>query len=907
MENIVSPLLSQLYKKGEKKMKRNQMKKMSFLLFLSLALVGCGPLTPAETDRLEQATTKIPSKYRMNFYTDGGSLITSYLKEAGEMITKPDNPTKNGYRFIGWYRDYGTYQNEYATFTTMPAENITLYAKWEKVDRPVVDPDEYEAEIMKYSKADHLYIHYYRFENTEADYDQWNLWIWQHKPNDLSGREVNWMEENGHVKYDEHGGAVAELDLTQTYQDGGNEGGETVYFYNDGQPCEEIGFLLVYKSSKNSGDHWKSDGGNKYFPLADAKWEDGSYHIFATQDNVNDFTYHYQADKPVNPYENDDGTNTSAKYDNVNFNQTKEKAATANEFYQNVGTGYQVMVASFADSDGDGMGDIKGITDHLDYFSNVLHINALWLTPIQQSDSYHGYDISDYCAVDRKFGSKTTNFPELLDEKGRPTEASAMADYEELLRRAEEKGIKIVMDLVINHTSINNIWFQKSTSLVEEYRGYYQWRNHETETLSKDWHAYSTYRYSYYGKFASSMPELNYSYQGTRDAIVDVGLFWLEKGVSGFRIDAVKHIYMADETTKASGDVILSDFDTATNTDYSSNLTKNLHFFREFNARLKAVYPNAFIVGENFDGHAYRVAPYYEGLDSMLNFYMYYNLSQVAVSAKQNWWKAKTISGSNTAGAGTFTPGSEGINVQYGGTWDYPSTLATYNKYRGDNKAIDSIFTSNHDVARMMNNMVGTMGTSDVTPGTVTTANAQNGLKLAKVYAATVMTLPGISWIYYGDELGMSGNNQDQSTAHADRWYRQPFKWAKTKTDETVEFSFSGDKSYKIEWDNYNAVLNGVAEQKADTNSLLQVYRDLTQLKSSTKALINGTYTAVNIANAGEVFAFKRVGSDGTYYCFQNYGASAISISGYGSNVIYTLNGATASSLPAYSAIVIKA
>lgn len=889
-------------------MKRMQLKKTGLLFLLSLSLVGCGTLTPNEANRLEQGgTEKIPSKYRMNFYTDGGSLITSYLKEAGEIITKPENPTKNDYQFDGWYRDYGTYKNEYKEFTTMPAENITLYAKWKKVDRPIVDPDDYEKEILKYSKADHLYIHYYRYENNEADYDKWNLWIWQHKPNDLSGREVNWMQENGHIKYDDAGGAVAELDLTQTYHDGGNEGGETVYFYNDGQPCEEIGFLLVFKSSKNSGDHWKSDGGNKYFPLVDAKWEDGSYHIFATQDNVNDFTYHYQSEKPDNPYENDDGTNTSAKYDNVNFNKTMDKAATADDFYQNVGTGYQVMVASFADSDGDGMGDIKGITDHLDYFSDVLHINALWLTPIQQSDSYHGYDISDYCAVDRKFGSKNTNFPELLDEKGRPTEASAMADYEELLRRAKEKGMKVIMDLVINHTSINNIWFQKSTSLLEEYRGYYQWRNHETETLSKDWHAYSTYRYSYYGKFASSMPELNYSYQGTRDAIVDVGLFWLEKGVAGFRIDAVKHIYMADETTKASGDVILEDFDTKTNTDYSSNLTKNLHFFREFNARLKAVYPNAFIVGENFDGHAYRVAPYYEGLDSMLNFYMYYNLSQAAASASLKWWKAKTISGSNVGGAGEFTPGDQGVNVQYGGTWDYPSTLATYNKYRGDNKAIDSIFTSNHDVARMMNNMVGTMGNSDVTPGTVTAANAANGLKLAKVYASTVMTLPGISWIYYGDELGMSGNNQDGSTAHADRWYRQPFKWAKAKTEETVEFSFSGDKSYKIEWDAYNEALNGVAEQKLDNKSLLQVYRDLTKLKSSTKALINGTYTAVDISEAGEVFAFKRVGTDGTYYCFQNYGSTTISISGYGSNVVYSLNGATANSLPGYSAIIIKA
>lgn len=879
------------------------------IVLSSTLLFSCGTSNNDHSNDLP-ISYEYESKYRISFYTDGGTEVDAIIKKAGEKITKPDDPTKpGGYKFIGWYKDYGIYHEEFV-FDTMPDYNLTLYAKWEKIDRPVIGVDDYENSVKEYTKPDHLYIHYYRFDHSIDDYNNWNLWIWQHKPNDLSGREVEWSQENGTLKYDDYGGAVAELDLTKTYSDGGNKGNETVHFYNDGEPCEEIGFLIVYKDSKNSSGHWKSDGGNKYFSLADAKWDDGSYHIFAIQDNVNDFSYHYLGDDsmPSNPYENDDGTNVSAKYDNVDFSKTYDKAKTSEDFYQNVGTGYQVMVASFADSDGDGMGDIKGITDHLDYFKDVLHINALWLTPIQQSDSYHGYDISNYCVVDRKFGSKNTNFPDKLDEKGRPTEESAMADYEELLRRAKEKNIRIIMDLVINHTSINNIWFQNSTSLLKEYRGYYQWKNHNTDDLTDDWHAYSTYDYSYYGKFASSMPELNYSYQGTRNAIVDVGLFWLNKGVSGFRIDAVKHIYMADETSKSAGDSILEDYDEKTKTDYSSNLTKNLHFFREFNARIKEIYPNAFIVGENFDGHAYRVAPYYEGLDSMLNFYMYYNLSQVAVSASLGYWKAKTISGGQSS-TDSFTPGDNGITVQYGGKWNYPGTLETYNKYRGDNKAIDSLFTSNHDVERMMNNMVGKMNDkgTDVEAKDVTTSNASIGIKLAKVYASTLLTLPGISWIYYGDELGMSGNNQDGSTSHADRWYRQPFKWAKTKTEETTEFSFSGDRSYKIEWDNYNKDLDGVNEQKEDVNSLLNVFSTLTNIKSSTKALINGEYKAIDISNAGEVFAFKRVGEDATYYCFQNYGSKTISISGYAGEVIYSLNNATTSSLPGYSAIIIKA
>lgn len=905
--------------------------KLAVFLLAAFMLIGCGgntnnptttidPTTSSNGDTTPNVTTPsnptstgtnsvIEAKYRINFYTDGGNTIPQIIAKAGEPITWPENPTKANFTFDGWYRDYGTYKVEYTNYDTMPAENLTLYAKWKKAVIQVTDPAEYEASVKTWSKENHLYIHYYRYENNEADYRDWNLWIWQSEPVDSTGREVEWMEENGSLKYDDYTGTVGELDLTKTYTDGGNEGNVTVSYTNDGEICTEIGFLIVYKDSKNSGDHWKSDcGGNKFFYTDAARWDDGSYHVFIIQDSV-EFKHHYEGGEiPENPYDNDDGTNTSDKLNNVDFSKQYDKAKTSEEFYNNVGTGYQVMVSSFADSDGDGFGDIKGITDHLDYFTDVLHINALWLTPVQQSDSYHGYDISDYCAVDKKYGSANTNFPELLDDQGRPTGASAMADYLELLKRAEENGIKIIMDLVINHTSINNLWFQRSASLVEEYRGYYQWENHDTNTtLSNEWHEYSTSVYSYYGKFATSMPELNYSYQNTRDAIVDVGLFWLEKGVDGFRIDAVKHIYMADEVKASSGDSILQDYDSKTKTDYSSNLTKNLHFFREFNAKLKEHYPNAFIVGENFDGHAYRVAPYYEGLDSMLNFYMYYNLSQAAVSAKTNWWKAKTLSGSNKGGAGSFTPGADGVKVQYGGSWDYPGTHETYNKYRGDNKAIDSIFTSNHDIARMMNNMVGSMSGSDVAPANVTTSNAANGLKSAKVYAATVMTLPGISWVYYGDELGMSGNNQDNSTAHADRWYRQPFKWSKDKTEETTGFTFSGDKTYGIEWDNYNKTLDGVEQQKVDSSSILSEFMKLTKLKSETKALINGTYTPINISNAGEVFAFKRVGSDGTYYCFQNFGSATINISGYTGTPVYTLNGATTSSLPGYSAIVIKA
>ena len=151
-----------------------------------------------------------------------------------------------------------------------------------------------------------------------------------------------------------------------------------------------------------------------------------------------------------------------------------------------------------------------------------------------------------------------------------------------------------------------------------DYRDLYHWR-YSTSTLQEPWYRFADTNYYYYGKFASSMPELNYDNQTTRDFMIDVAKYWLGFGVDGFRIDAVKHVYMADEVTPKSGDTITQDG------EYSANLTKNLNFFKEFSSRLKSVYPDAYIVGENFDGWDQRIAPYLAGMDSLLDFPGYYH------------------------------------------------------------------------------------------------------------------------------------------------------------------------------------------------------------------------------------------------------------------------------------------
>ena len=872
-----------------------------FLVALTALLVGCGE---TNTSNSEFEENKGQPRYTISFFEDGGDEVSDIKGLEGSQVTLP-TPKKDYATFAGWYYDYGTYTNR-CVITSMPSENICLYAKWETISAEELQA--YEKEVAAYSKQGHLYIHYKRFTHTQEDYADWNLWVWA---KESTGREFEWMVEDNAIKMDNYGGAVAEIDLTKTYTDAGNDKSETItYLQPDGSLVEQIGFLIVYKDSKNSGGHWQSDGGNQYFYTSDGLRDDGSIHLFTVQDNVSNYTFKYSDAEIKNPYDNDDGNNVSSKYNNVDSSSTSAytTAKTSSTFKDEVGVGYQVMTASFADSDDDGVGDIKGITDNLEYLTDTLKVNALWLTPIQLSDSYHGYDIIDYTVVDPKFGSKNTDFKELLDSKGRPTSESAMADYQQLLEKAEEKGIKIIMDLVINHTSTNNVWFKKSAALDPEYRGFYQWKNHKKDSSvasNKNWHKYSTYDYSYYGKFASSMPELNYDYQGTRDAIVDVAKFWLEKGVDGFRIDAVKHIYMKDEVTPKSSDVIIDDYDQATATDYSSNLTKNINFFKEFNSKVKQSYPNAAIIGENFDGHAYRVASYYEGLDSMLNFYMYYNLTQ-GLAEQDGWGKASAISGARVVQGSTFDP--KELGVKYGGNWNFPSTHEAANKYRND-EAIESLFTSNHDVARVMNNMIGTADGSNIAYAAINSSNASLATKKAKVYAAAVLTLPGISWIYYGDELGMSGNygnNENAGSPHADRWYRQPFKWGDDdKAKYTTGFSFSGDKTYSIEWDNYNKTLKGVTSQKEDSNSILNVYAALSKLKATDEVLLKGSYEAINVSSSIDVMAYKRSYNGKTYYIYHNFGSQSASITSNSGNVLFTLNGASKTSLPGYSSIII--
>ncbi len=769
----------------------------------------------------------------------------------------------------------------------------------------------YDDWVESWSEQGHLYIHYLRPKASANEYNDWAIWLWQNAPIDSEGTlwgasnpsvqnifyemSTSWMSDIGGSGANiDQSGRVMDIDMTRTDLKGGKTG-TSVSLIN----ATRLGFLIINQNSMDGGSHWTSDGGaNTYIQDFDKHLaEKGYVHIYCVQGNVGGFTFQYSDDIIENPVVNDDTGNYRSQYD-VDSSSSNYGVSKTSQSFSSLGVGYQIFVASFKDSDGDGMGDLRGVINSLDYLAE-LGVQVLWLTPIQASESYHGYDITDFYAVDSKFGT--------------------IEDYRELIYKAHQKGMKVLMDLVINHTSKNNVWFKKSQRAEKgvdefgneiDYRNMYHWKfkgdkvqyyeNGSYKLINvenhPDWYKDGESNYYYYGKFGSNMAELNYDCQATRDLIINMALYWMGFGLDGFRLDAVKHIYMKDEVESTGNDIIIEDYgektyydeekmeEVTTSFDYSSDLTKNVNFWKEFANRIKYIFPDCFLVGENFDGWGTRIAPYYQALDSQFDFALYYH-NREWLYDKGAVYMAQNHAGETYdrfASNSNATLGDTGVRVEGGKRSDF----------------INSAFTSNHDTMRLINQMSNT----DHITGTALQVGQ------ARVGAASTILTPGISWIYYGDELGMSSNtdqhiNKYGNENNEDLWYRQPFNWG---DETTVDYTFG---SYKVEWDSYNKTLKSAAQQSESDNDgdMLDYYKQLIEIKKMYGS--NAKYDAYSYEGNNDIYHFVVASDNGTFYIYINTGKSNISVNVNvsGKTDIYALNGASDNgTLPPYGVIVAK-
>jgi len=252
---------------------------------------------------------------------------------------------------------------------------------------------------------------------------------------------------------------------------------------------------------------------------------------------------------------------------------------------------YEIFVRSFYDSDGDGIGDFQGIIEKLDYLNDGdpdtqddLGIGGIWLMPINPSPSYHGYDVTDYYTVNPDYGT--------------------MQDFKELLDQAEKRGIKVIMDLVINHTSTEHPWFQASQDPESSYHDWYVWSENNPQTpgpwAQNVWHRSTANGMYYYGVFWGGMPDLNYDNPDVSAEMMKVSKFWLEEvGVDGFRVDAARYLF-ADGFVQQDTD-------------------ETIQWFEDWRLFYNKVNPEAFTIGEVWT-NLQVTAKYGQGMDSLFMF-----------------------------------------------------------------------------------------------------------------------------------------------------------------------------------------------------------------------------------------------------------------------------------------------
>jgi alpha-amylase len=446
-------------------------------------------------------------------------------------------------------------------------------------------------------------------------------------------------------------------------------------------------------------------------------------------------------------------------------------------------TWYEIFVRSFADSNGDGIGDLRGLTEKLDYLNDGdpatttdLGIGGIWLMPIAESPSYHGYDVTDYRAVEKDYGTAE--------------------DMKAFLAAAHERGIKVIVDLVLNHTSSENPWFKASETGAGARKDWYVWSDTNPGWLGPGgqvvWHPDG--KRWFYGVFWEGMPDLNLRNPAVTAELEDVARYWLQDvGVDGFRLDAAKHLI---EDGK----------------DAQTNTPETHAWLAGFKASVDAANPDTMLVGEVWD--VARTAGGYvpDSLDLTFDF-----------------------------GLATATR----LALQGGRAAPLRTALdATIRSWPANQAAS---FLTNHDQDRIMSQLNGDVPS-------------------AKLAAFILMTEPGVPFLYYGEEIGMTGRKPDERI-------RTPMKW-------TVDPPAAGFSTVEP-WEPLSEDLPdvNVTSQLANPDSLLRAYQDLIRVRSTNAALREGGTMPVD-GGAEPVIGWLRTTGDQTLLSVVNVSDEPVSAYG---------------------------
>ena len=430
---------------------------------------------------------------------------------------------------------------------------------------------------------------------------------------------------------------------------------------------------------------------------------------------------------------------------------------------------YEVFVRSFYDSNGDGIGDLRGLTQKLDYISG-LGADCVWLMPVAESPSYHGYDVTDYYKVEPDYGTND--------------------DFKAFVAAAHKRHIRVLVDMVLNHTSSEHPWFQEALrDTAAPHRAWYRWsQTAPPPPPGNNWHHSPVRDEYYFGLFWSGMPDLNYETPAVLDEMKRVAQYWLkDMGVDGFRLDAVRHLV-------EQGDQV-------------SNTPQTHAVLRDYGSYVRSIAPQSYTIGEVWDSTG-AILPYYpDQLDAYFAFPVSEALMEAAKTGKAGHLLSEVTRFQSAVPAYRWAP-----------------------------------FQRNHDQTRTLTAL----------------GNDVAGAKLA---ATILLTLPGVPFVYYGEEIGMTGDKPDERL-------RTPMQWALAPAA-----GFTTGKPWEaLQADSFTA---NVAVESRDTASLLNLYRRLMHMRATNSALRNGELVPVETGNES-LLAYIRRNSTHAMLVVANLGSARV-------------------------------